>query len=123
MANDPVDVLIIGSGASGAAKTRITSRASLTVTRRTSRAKCASTNACASRSQCRRGVGDSEGDVDGATSWETRTTTSEGGGGVVALTILAAALLRYRAQRAARRAFYESKAWKDYVARRDGEEA
>ena len=69
-------------------------------------------------SRCR-----AEEGLDGATSWETRTTTSEGGGGVVALTILAAALLRYRAQRAARRAFYESKAWKDYVARRDGEEA
>lgn len=57
----------------------------------------------------------------GATSWETRVTVSAGAGCVVALGILGAALRRYLVQRAAKRAFYASSAWREYVARRDGE--
>jgi len=59
--------------------------------------------------------------IEGATSWETRVAVTGGVGGVVALGMLAAALRKYLAQRAARRAFYGSKAWRDYVARRDGD--
>ncbi len=59
--------------------------------------------------------------LGGATSWESGVAARGILGGVVALVMLAAMLLKYLAQRTARREFYASKAWREYVAQRDGE--
>lgn len=66
-------------------------------------------------SRCR-----AEDRLEGASTWEASVGSRAIFGVVVALVFVAASATQTLRQRAARRDFYASKTWQDYVAQRDG---
>ena len=59
--------------------------------------------------------------LEGASTWESAVGARAILGAMIALLFVVAGAAQALRQRAARRAFYASQEWRDYVARRDGE--